>query len=504
MEKFLTQLLNEKNIERDKIVNKTIERLLNNAKITELTKSIVTIKDQILKIFDMNKEKEEFKEINLNIDNSNANKPYEFIFDMKDFPNIIIKEIRNLEVTGLEFDHENNRIFGIPTISNSLKLQIVFYSKEDPNKDLDIKEITFIINADPKDLWKNIPSRQGDLYSKPDEDAFKGTFLDKKIVIASKRGRSHAHEGSFRDDNFSTKSLPNDWAIIAIADGAGSAKYARQGSKIATEFIVNRFNEQEVLMNFDRLIQEYYSQTDNKQETSDSEGIINNQESLINSESIENKLNDDSIEQTEITPESEEKNDDTKLNLKRSIIKILYSGVTDLYSELLKFASENQLEINTLNTTLAFTLCKKFEFGYVVLSFGVGDSPINIMNKDSTSVRLLNIMDVGEQSGGTRFITMRSVFENPNMGSRFGINKYDDFSKLFLMTDGIYDPKFITENKLEDIQTWKDFLDDLDGENEDKCKIDFLEDENIDTQLLSWMDFWSKGNHDDRTLAIIY
>ena len=72
------------------------------------------------------------------------------------------------------------------------------------------------------------------------------------------------------------------------------------------------------------------------------------------------------------------------------------------------------------------------------------------------------------------------------------------------MTDGIYDPKFITENKLEDFEAWKNSLDDLDGKNEDGAKVDFSNDENVDRQLMTWMDFWSKGNHDDRTLAIIY
>ena len=73
------------------------------------------------------------------------------------------------------------------------------------------------------------------LYHKPDDDSFSGEFIDKKIVIASKRGRSHAHEGSARDDHFACQKLFNDWQIVALADGAGSAKFARQGSKLATE-----------------------------------------------------------------------------------------------------------------------------------------------------------------------------------------------------------------------------------------------------------------------------
>ena len=72
------------------------------------------------------------------------------------------------------------------------------------------------------------------------------------------------------------------------------------------------------------------------------------------------------------------------------------------------------------------------------------------------------------------------------------------------MTDGIYDPKFVVENNLTKIERWKDFLADLNGQNEDDCKVDFENSENTAEQLLQWLDFWSKGNSDDRTLAIIY
>lgn len=112
-------------------------------------------------------------------------------------------------------------------------------------------------------------------------------------------------------------------------------------------------------------------------------------------------------------------------------------------------------------------------------------------------------MDVGEFSGGTRFITMKEIF-NDQMDSRFRITCVDDFSYLVLMTDGIYDPKFITENKLEDTENWKLFFEDLAGNNDDRTKVDFINDEKIHEELLIWSDFWSRGNHDDRTLAIIY
>ena len=120
---------------------------------------------------------------------------------------------------------------------------------------------------------------------------------------------------------------------------------------------------------------------------------------------------------------------------------------------------------------------------------------------------MLNLLDIGEFGGGTRFITMPEIYSNDAeipVGKRFGIHRFNDFSKLFLMTDGIYDPKFVVENNLTKIERWNDFLADLNGENDDHCQVDFQNDNQIDQQLLQWLDFWSKGNSDDRTLAIIY
>ena len=74
-----------------------------------------------------------------------------------------------------------------------------------------------------------------------------------------------------------------------------------------------------------------------------------------------------------------------------------------------------------------------------------------------------------------------------------------------LMTDGIYDPKFIVEANLEKIENWKAFLEDLDGKNDENIRVELkAENTELTTQLSAWMDFWSSGNHDDRTLAIIF
>lgn len=459
MEKLLTEILKEYNIERNKLVDSTILKLMDNEKVNELSHSISNLKSQILQIFNMNKDKEEFKEAQISIPNANVKKEYQFCFDSTLFPKIQISNIKNLDLVGLQFDAEKACISGVPSNANQIDIEIEFFHKEDENLEIDFKKIPFIVNADPKDLWQNKPSPTDSRFPKEENVTFSSSFIDKKIVVASKRGRSHAHEGTFRDDDFLVKSLPNDWNVVAVADGAGSAKFARAGSKFVTENIVESFNNEAFLQSLSSELISYFD--------------ANN-------------------------------SDEAKIKNKAFVINSLYKNVKQLNEALNQFAVSEEINIKDLHTTLIFVLVKKFDFGYVVLSFGVGDCPINVIDEKEESVKLLNFLDVGEFSGGTRFITMSEIFSRPDMADRFGINCFPDFSKLILMTDGIYDPKFVVESKLENLESWKDFLQDLDGENEDHIKVDFAEDQNIENQLSDWMDFWSKGNHDDRTLAIIY
>ena len=81
-----------------------------------------------------------------------------------------------------------------------------------------------------------------------------------------------------------------------------------------------------------------------------------------------------------------------------------------------------------------------------------------------------------------------------------------DFSYFVLMTDGIYDPKFEVEANLDKIERWKRFFEDLDLEDKNGEVLPGMRrgNEGIRDRLSAWMDFWSPGNHDDRTLAILF
>ena len=118
-------------------------------------------------------------------------------------------------------------------------LDVRFYHTHDQNQ-IEIKKIQLFVNADPKDLWRNIPSDTNAAFINRKKTHTKVLFRQ-KIVVVSKRGRSHAHEGKFREDDFAVNTLPNGWNIISVSDGAGSASAAREGSRLATTTINHFF-----------------------------------------------------------------------------------------------------------------------------------------------------------------------------------------------------------------------------------------------------------------------
>lgn len=402
----------------------------------------------------------------VSLPNGTVNKKYEAKLDFikLGWNDIIYSEIKNLEGTGLEFNNDDELLSGNPIMSGDLKIKLLYRIEgEAEDSVLHEKTIMLIINPDPKSLWKNIESDKKDPFWKEDNVAVSGTFLDKNIVVASKRGRSHANIGSFRDDDFTFKKInETGWSVLAVSDGAGSASASRQGSIMSCELIVSYFENKftvDFLRDFDETLLNHHNQAD---------------------ESSSKKIS-------------------------RFVYDNLSKATWFVHKQLEEFAVKSERPLKDFHSTLIFVLVKKYDFGYAILTFGVGDCPIGLLNKDLTEIKLMNWLDVGEFGGGTRFITMPEIFQSDNFSSRFGFTLIDDFSYLILMTDGIYDPKFVVEANLEEIEKWNVFLEDLKGKNEDGSKVDFSkENTEIANQLSTWMDFWSPGNHDDRTLAIIY
>lgn len=427
---------------------------------------IVEIQRKLMKDWNMVNRINDIKEQALSIPNATVHKPYSAVLDLNA---LNWKDITHLSLEhndlGLEYDEATNTIHGLPAKSGDFKILLKFELQgQDESASPNYKKISLVINPDPRSLWKNIDSNRADPYWKEDNVDIAAVLGAKRLVAASKRGRSHATVGSFRDDDFAFKYFgESGWSLVAVADGAGSARLSRYGSLIACSEAVNYFSEAVDKAEFaelDTLIAEY-----------------------------NNNKNDAGVEQV----------------LSKRSCEQLGAAAWHIHKKLEDAALANDAPLKDLHTTLIFTLFKKYDFGFAILTFGVGDCPIGLIGKGGSSATLMNWLDVGEYGGGTRFMTMPEVFASDKFYTRFGFKLVEDFEYLFMMTDGIYDPKFVVEANLERQECWDAFIADLRGNNPGGDKVGF-EDGNADVsaQLASWMDFWSPGNHDDRTLVIIY
>ena len=277
---------------------------------------------------------------------------------------------------------------------------------------------------------------------------------EKHIVAASLRGRSHAQEGKPRDDAFRF-AMAHGWQVLAVSDGAGSACYSREGARLACE--------KAVAVCCERLDNEPYR-----------DGFEAHIKALsaIPDETNKRKLVGDSL------------------------YTLLCHAANQARQAIAQEAGLQGKETRTYAATLLLCVAKHFEFGWFVGSFWVGDGAIALYRRDTTphTVYLMGEPDEGEYGGQTRFLTMPEVFSDASaLYRRLRFRLVDDFSALFLMTDGVSDPKFETTNNLKNAEKWDALTaaDALTNTAESK------------QALLEWLGFPSPGNHDDRTLLVV-
>ena len=465
VKKLVTQIFKSHNINVPANRMDLFDKFLQDGKNLDAINTIIDNQNRLMGKWKLEDRIADIMKQPIRILNASVGKSYEALFDFEKlgWKDITAFEFQGLEEAGLIYDQKTRQITGVPTQSGDIK--IIFRFKVEGQLEgapFNEKIITLIINPDPKSLWKNLQSDRDDPHWKEDDITIFAPISDRHILVSSKRGRSHANVGAFREDDFAFKDLEKGWSIVVVADGAGSARISRKGSAIACNAVIDFFSENssiESMGELDDLVHQYQAQT----------------------------------------------GEDTQKKLNRVVYNNLGKAVFVAHKKLEEFANNEEIPLKDLSSTLVFTLFKKYDIGYAILSFGVGDCPMAVLNKDITEVTVLNWIDVGEFGGGTRFITMPEIFKNEKFATRFNYKLMVDFSYLVLMSDGIYDPKFVVESNLPNIKKWHEFLGDLGGKNDDGISVELSPgNTEITNQLSKWMDFWSPGNHDDRTLAIVF
>ncbi|MDR1456134.1 MAG: protein phosphatase 2C domain-containing protein [Tannerella sp.] len=422
----------------------------------------------------------QIKSIHISFPNGKVNCPYAASFDAETLlPEVADVRFEGLEAIGLQYDTEQKQIKGLPSRSGDHKITLQCKRKDRPGEKPPIqKALTIIINPNPRSLWNKFATPLEIEYYKPDEDKefvkvkskIMTRFLGlskteekrKDMVAASQRGRSHAHEGRPRDDDFALHfDESTEWYTMVVADGAGSAKFSRRGSQIACQTVIEICKT---------LIPEQI----------------------------------DKFEKT-IALFEKEKSQEHRNEVGKILYGIIGNAAFKAYKSIEREAASKGNPMKDYATTLLLSICKKFDFGWFIGAFWVGDGGIGVYRTEPPFLKIMGEPDGGEFAGQTRFLTMPEIMQATEIYRRLRFDIYPDFTALVLMTDGVTDPKFETDANLSRIEKWHALWEDLNGNNEDHARVDFTDDnEEAAGQLLKWLDFWSKGNHDDRTIAILF
>lgn len=421
-------------------------------------------------------------------------------------------KVVGLEGSGLECHLENETarlvVSGTPSVDGKKEI-ILEYSYAGAVEGMSPCERTFqfVINPDPRAMWKDVEVPKDIEYYKDDteikfvkgEPEANGT-PGKNMVAASRRGRSHAHEGKPRDDDFELcYCQESGWYILAVADGAGSAEFSREGARLACQAAVKVCQEklEESKNDFDAFLKT--TTLNNPGEKSEEQ--LSDDDCPEETDAVyANRLPIAAAEQAFHREEQQEEQMSEDIKIKNEACKIVAEAARAAYDAIQKEAKDKGRQIKDYATTLLMTICKKFSKGYLIISFNIGDGAIGIIfkEKDCFKIQLNCTPDEGEFSGQTRFVTMGELSNDDTVVlQRIHVARKQDFQAVMLMTDGVSDAKFETRSSLNSEERWKDVWEDINSHLQDN-------NESSAKNLLEWLNFWSRGNHDDRTIAILY
>ncbi|MDR3323043.1 MAG: protein phosphatase 2C domain-containing protein [Zoogloeaceae bacterium] len=369
-------------------------------------------------------------------------------------------DIRFENDMGLTVSPPHWRIQGTPTRSGEFTLDVVYSNTE--GGQTYVGKLPLVINPDPKTLWKDEPSGDANstLFWKEDNVHQCVQSQDAKIVAARRRGRSHAHKGTCCDDDFFIEVDPvHGWHLAIVADGAGSAKFSRHGSKVATDAAA-AFLKQALAATAGEELR---------------------------------KASADYANSPPLDPQS------AKGQTLRNCLYVTLGHAAHAAVKALHKAVDEHPEIShvkELSTTLLIGLARKIGTRWFCAAYWVGDGAVGVY-RENRDIVLLGDADSGEFSGQTRFLAAEEV-QQESLLRRLRFVVVEDMTAFVLMTDGVSDPKFPSEMKLGELAEWNALWQDIDR------AARLHEEGDADSRLLDWLNFWATGEYDDRTIAIIY
>lgn len=358
---------------------------------------------------------------------------------------------------GLSFDTSSQSMQGVPAQAGEYELPLE-WSRD--GSQWHAGKCPLIVIADPRSLWKVLEPPADAPYQKAHgaQQMFAaGTWT---LLAASRRGRSHEHAGAFRDDDFFlAHEAANGWSVMLVADGAGSASSSREGSRLAVR-TAGRYLQQALAGETGQRCRALLTQS-GAADTADASGTAD------------------------------------KTALHEAFRQLLQHAATLAVDAIEIEAAQRQLIARDYATTLLACCVLPLGASTFVASFWIGDGAIAVYGPRG-QVSLLGTPDSGEFAGQTRFLD-RACLASAGFASRISTGQYADVSGVLLMTDGVSDPRFETDNGLKNPAKWDALWDALSDEH-----APVLAAQDPAQALYDWLHFFTPGHHDDRTLAVMW
>ena len=341
---------------------------------------------------------------------------------------------------------------GVPKEPGEFKIPIYAVVKGQKSDFLDL-DLCLLVNPDPRSMWKDLPTDPEAPFQKSNEDHDHLLRQGFAFVGGSLRGRSHAHKGTFRDDDFVIRPLDDDWTLVAVSDGAGSSAYSREASRIICDTIAEELRDK--WGDFAEALDEHLGGDLSKL------GVAGHDfQAAVYTSPFGAAIQRATAE------------------LDAAVAATEGSTIRDFYATLL-FA----------------VVAPVGERSAAIVSFGLGDGALAVVHGERERVTLLNTPDGGDFAGQTVFCTPAKVSEPGLVWERLRYTFVADCRAVYAMTDGVSDPYFPSDADLEDVGAWGKLEDDLGEELFGEPAAAAAE------ALPAFLQFFRKGHHDDRTLV---
>lgn len=351
---------------------------------------------------------------------------------------------------GIVFDADTGSVEGIPL--EVFEGEIALTYRAAPEAEPKTWKASLLINPDPASLWKELDPPEDAPYARPSCEAAEYHHGAYRIVAASRRGRSHANRGEFRDDAFAVGyAASTGWLIVVVADGAGSAKYSRRGAELACEAGKARLTA-----------------ALNQVEHPAWQALTHSEQAWQQPE-FQNSL---------------------RQMLYEAALHAHYALQDEVKSPAV--ALPVPASLRNFDTTLLILVMRPHAGGQLAATFAIGDGGAGVLTSPQQGHPLTR-PEGGEHAGQTTFLTLPATLRNEeaNLERRFHLEWLPSVAAAVVMTDGITDPKFPSDAAFCDPAAWATLWHEL------QPALDSPE------ALLEWMNFFSPGNHDDRTLVAV-